>query len=84
MITKVALQNRNIGQKYRTVESLALSSPALVVLVPAEPLDFVEAEEESPSPVLGGLRAGRTEQAGGLKTLTAQGDLRGRLWSGPG
>ena len=72
------VENRNIREKYGTVEveSLALSSPALVVLVSAEPLDLVEAEEESPSLILGGLRAARTEEAGGLKTLTAQGDLK--------
>ena len=55
-----------------------------MVLVSAEPLDFVEAEEESPSLILGGLRAGRTEQAGGLKTLTAQGDLGSKARLLPG
>ena len=43
-----------------------------MVLVSVEPKDLVEAEEESHSLILGGLR---TEGAGGLKTLTAQGDL---------
>ena len=43
-----------------------------MVRVSVEPLDLLEAEEESHSLILGGLR---TEEAGGLKTLTAQGDL---------
>ena len=51
-----------IRQKYFT----------FVVRVSVEPLDLLEAEEESHSLILGGLR---TEEAGGLKTLTAQGDL---------
>ena len=66
-----------------------LSSPALV-LVSVEQLDLVEAaEEESPPLILGGggltpgLTPGQsTEAAGGLKTLTAQGDLQVRLGSG--
>ena len=48
-----------------------------------DPPDLVEAEEEclSDSLILGGLR---TEEAGGLKTFTPQGDLQVRLRSGLG
>ena len=55
----------------------------MVVLVSVDPPDLVEAEEEclSDSLILGGLR---TEEAGGLKTFTPQGDLQVRLRSGLG
>ena len=52
-----------------------------MVLVSVDPPDLVEAEEESYSLILGGLK---TEEAGGLKTFTPQGDLQVRLRSGLG
>ena len=47
-----------------------------MVLVSVDPNDLAEAEEEPASLILGGPR---TEEAGGLKTLTPQGDLQVRL-----
>ena len=45
-----------------------------MVLVSVEPNDLAEAEEESASLILlGGLR---TDEVGGLKTLTPHGDLQ--------
>ena len=50
-----------------------------MVLVSVEPNDLAEAEEESASLILlGGLR---TDEVGGLKTLTPHGDLQVRTSS---